>query len=326
MLRRFVFLRLLASLPLALLAACGGGSSADGVQTPPASPTVPLAQVVTQVAGMSAQPLPNNLFRVVLTPATGVDAVAFCVRTDSATPTATDACFQSASTQDIAAQGSATVSTVLRAWTRSSAGAVAFHQLLSMTGKTCSAAAYAASGATTGSTACLITDSGELVIALESDKAPITVNNFVRYLNSAFYNGTYFHRVKAGFVVQGGGYVWTGSSYSKKTSPYASIAFESPASTGLSNTKNTVAMARSAALDSASTEFFVNLVDKISLDTLAGGYAVFGRVVYGQVTGQSLASTLDSMAAKSVVASTVLSDETSQPATTIALQWAYQIK
>jgi peptidyl-prolyl cis-trans isomerase A (cyclophilin A) len=323
MLRRFVLSRIFASVPLALLAACGGGSGTDGVPTPPPSTH---DQVVTQVTGMSAQPLPNNLFRVVLTPATGVDAAAFCVRTDSATPTATDACFQSASTQDIAAQGSATVSTVLRAWTRSSAGAVAFHQLLSMPGKTCSAAAYAASGATTGSTACLITDSGELVIALESDKAPITVNNFVRYLNSAFYNGTYFHRVKAGFVAQGGGFVWTGSAYSKKTSPYASIALESPASTGLSNTKNTVAMARSTALDSASTEFFINLVDNTSLDTVGGGYAVFGRVVYGQVTGQTPGSTLDSMAAVPVFASTVLGGELSQPTTPIALQWAYQIK
>ena len=323
MLRRFVLSRIFASVPLALLAACGGGSGTDVARIPPPSTN---DQVVTQVTGMSAQPLPNKLFRVVLTPATGVDAAAFCVRTDSATPTATDACFQSASTQDIAAQGSATVSTVLRAWTRSSAGAVAFHQLLSMPGKTCSAAAYAASGATTGSTACLITDSGELVIALESDKAPITVNNFVRYLNSAFYNGTYFHRVEAGFVVQGGGYVWTGISYSKKTSPYASIAFESPASTGLSNTKNTVAMARSSALDSASTEFFVNFVNNTALNTKDGGYAVFGRVVYGQVTGQSPASTLDSMAAVPVITSTLFPGKSNQPATPIALQWAYQIK
>lgn len=275
---------------------------------------------------MSAQPLADNLFRVVIASATGGDAVAFCVRTDSVTPAAGDACFQAAATQDIAALASASAPTVLRAWTRSGAGTVSLHQMLVMPGKTCSTAAYAASSATEGTAACLVTDSGELVLALETTKAPGTVNNFVRYLNSGFYNGTYFHRVKAGFVAQGGGFVWTGSSYSKKASPYANIALESPLSAGLSNTKNTVAMARSTALDSASTEFFVNVVDNPSLDTLGGGYAVFGRVVFGQVSGNTPSTALDRLVGVPVTSSTVLSGEVSQPTTPVALQWAYQIK
>lgn len=326
MLRNFVLLRIFVALLPSLLTACGGGNSGDAAQADLSSRSKPLAQLVTHTAGMSAQPLADNLFRVVVTPATGSDAVAFCVRTDSATPAANDACFQTAATQDIAALASASAPTVLRAWTRSGAGTVSLHQLLAMPGKTCSAAAYAASSATTGSTACLITDSGELVLALEAAKAPVTVNNFVRYLNSGFYNGTYFHRVKAGFVVQGGGFTWTGSSYSKKTSPYDSIALESPASTGLSNTKNAVAMARSTALDSATTEFFVNVVDNPSLDTLGGGYAVFGRVVFGQVGGQTPPTALDRLVGVPVTSSTVLSGELSQPITPVALQWAYLIK
>ena len=120
---------------------------------------------------------------------------------------------------------------------------------------------------------------GTIVMTLAPDKAPLTVNNFLAYVNAGFYAGTVFHRVSPGFVVQGGGYTapLDANNQNLKT-VNAPIALE--VGKGLSNTQWTVAMARSSTDVSATSQFFINLADNSgSLDPgLTSGYAVFGSV------------------------------------------------
>ena len=125
----------------------------------------------------------------------------------------------------------------------------------------------------------LITNQGNMTLELNPMAAPISVNNFLQYVNKGFYKDTLFHRVIPGFVIQGGGYT---TGMVKKTNPSAPIVLES--NKGLSNLRGTVAMARTAEPNSATSEFFVNLVDNTSLDYKSEaqpGYAVFGTVVQG---------------------------------------------
>lgn len=131
---------------------------------------------------------------------------------------------------------------------------------------------------------------GSIVYTLDPAKAPITVGNFLKYVNSGFYDQTVFHRVQAGFVVQGGGYaapIVAGTVPTPK-STNAAIALE--VGTGLSNTQWTVAMARGSALNSATSQFFINLANNSALDTASGGYAVFGSVASGTDVVGSMAS------------------------------------
>lgn len=123
------------------------------------------------------------------------------------------------------------------------------------------------------------TAQGKLTLELFADKAPATVLNFLNYVNTGFYDGTLFHRVVPGFVVQGGGYT-SGLAYKSPT--YNPIALES--ATGLSNVRGTLGMARTAQADSATSQFYVNLQDNVGLNyasAAAPGYAVFGRVKEG---------------------------------------------
>jgi len=125
----------------------------------------------------------------------------------------------------------------------------------------------------------LNTSLGSVVMELDPQAAPITVNNFLAYVGSNYYTNTLFHRVIAGFVVQGGGYT---AGLVKKPGQTAPIALES--NNGLLNLRGTVAMARTDVPDSATSEFFVNLVDNTSLNyqsAASPGYAVFGKVVQG---------------------------------------------
>lgn len=134
----------------------------------------------------------------------------------------------------------------------------------------------------------LITSKGNIVMALNADQAPITVNNFLSYVSSGFYQSTLFHRVIAGFVVQGGGYT---KGLLKKTGQLAPIVLET--NKGLLNTRSTVAMARTNVPDSATSEFFVNLVDNPALDYQSAdkpGYAVFGTVVKGMDVVDAIAA------------------------------------
>ncbi len=126
----------------------------------------------------------------------------------------------------------------------------------------------------------LSTSKGDIEIELNAEKAPDTVKNFLEYVNSGFYNGTVFHRVIKGFMVQGGGF----SENMQEKETYAPIKNE--ANNGLKNAKGTIAMARTAAPHSASSQFFINLVDNDFLnfknETPQGwGYAVFGKVTKG---------------------------------------------
>lgn len=118
---------------------------------------------------------------------------------------------------------------------------------------------------------------GTFVVQLDRKRAPLTVENFLHYVNMGFYNGTLFHRVVPGFVIQGGGY--TTAYVPKKT--LAPIPNES--GNGLENLRGTIAMARDAAPHSADTQFYINLVDNRKLDPRPDrwGYAVFGKVVQG---------------------------------------------
>ena len=126
----------------------------------------------------------------------------------------------------------------------------------------------------------LATSAGDIVLELYPDKAPRTVENFLQYVKDKHYDGTVFHRVIDGFMIQGGG--MTASMQQKPTR--APIPIES--ANGLKNERGTVAMARTANPNSASAQFFVNVVDNAFLNysapTMQGwGYAVFGKVVEG---------------------------------------------
>ncbi len=123
----------------------------------------------------------------------------------------------------------------------------------------------------------LETSKGNIEIELDAGNAPITVENFLGYVNSGFYDGTVFHRVIPNFMVQGGGFTPDGTQ--KPTNP--AIKLESD--NGLKNNRGTVAMARTNQPDSATSQFFINVVDNAFLDYAPGndGYAVFGKVVSG---------------------------------------------
>ena len=125
------------------------------------------------------------------------------------------------------------------------------------------------------------TNKGDVILELYSDKAPVSVENFLAYTKEGFYNGTIFHRVIKDFMVQGGGFV-TGL---KQRRP-SRVAIENEAHNKIENKRGTVAMARTSVIDSATAQFFINLVDNDFLNyrnnTRQGyGYAVFGKVISG---------------------------------------------
>ena len=125
----------------------------------------------------------------------------------------------------------------------------------------------------------LITSLGTVTLELEPEIAPISVNNFLSYVGKSYYSNTLFHRVIPGFVVQGGGYT---TGLVKKPGQLSPIVLES--NKGLLNVRGSLAMARTNVFNSATSEFFVNLVDNTFLDyrnAANPGYAVFGRVLQG---------------------------------------------
>ena len=121
----------------------------------------------------------------------------------------------------------------------------------------------------------LVTSAGDIVVELDREKAPKSVDNFLQYVKAGHYDGTIFHRVIETFMIQGGG---MRPDMSEKP-VRAPIPLE--ARNGLSNARGTLAMARTSVLDSATSQFFINVVDNQRLDTAGGGYAVFGKVVDG---------------------------------------------
>ena len=121
----------------------------------------------------------------------------------------------------------------------------------------------------------LATSMGDVVLELDKEKATKSVDNFVEYVKAGHYDGTVFHRVIETFMIQGGGMKPDMSE--KPTRP--PIPLE--AGNGLSNLRGTVAMARTSMPNSATSQFFINVVDNQRLDAAGGGYAVFGKVTSG---------------------------------------------
>jgi peptidyl-prolyl cis-trans isomerase B (cyclophilin B) len=136
----------------------------------------------------------------------------------------------------------------------------------------------------------LQTSMGAIVVQLNTEKAPITVENFLGYVNDGFYDGTIFHRVIDGFMIQGGGFE-PGLRQKKTRSPIANEA-----NNGLSNLTGTIAMARTPDPHSASAQFFINVNDNKFLDHKAPtpqgwGYAVFGKVIEGMEVVEAIKET-----------------------------------
>ncbi|AFP30661.1 peptidylprolyl isomerase [Marinobacter sp. BSs20148] len=133
----------------------------------------------------------------------------------------------------------------------------------------------------------VITSEGQFTLQLRPDVAPETVANFLEYVRSGFYQGTVFHRVIPGFMVQGGGF----SSDLQSQETRAPIRNE--ATPSLPNLRGTVAMARTNAPDSATAQFFVNLTDNdfLNPNSRGAGYAVFGKVVSGMDVIDAIANT-----------------------------------
>src|ERR1700743_2114827 len=123
----------------------------------------------------------------------------------------------------------------------------------------------------------LSTSLGDMSIELDAAKAPISVKNFLGYVEAGFYDGTIFHRVIPDFMIQCGGF--TPDMAQKKTNP----PIKNEADNGLSNEPYTLAMARTSDINSATSQFFINLADNVFLDHGKGdfGSAVFGKVVKG---------------------------------------------
>src|SRR6266446_4179867 len=124
------------------------------------------------------------------------------------------------------------------------------------------------------------TSAGTITAELYKDRAPVSTENFLEYATAHHYDGTIWHRVVAGYVIQGGGY--TPEMVEKGTRP----PIQNEATNGLSNRRGTLAMARTQALRSATSQFYINLSNNVGLDhqgfsPSVFGYAVFGRVIDG---------------------------------------------
>ena len=136
---------------------------------------------------------------------------------------------------------------------------------------------------TTNPRVSLKTSMGDILVELDAEKAPISTENFLAYVNDGFYDGTVFHRVIADFMIQGGG-------MEPDLSPKSTKApIKNEANNGLTNERGTLAMARTQVVDSATAQFFINTVDNNFLNhqnesTMGYGYAVFGKVVEGMET------------------------------------------
>jgi peptidyl-prolyl cis-trans isomerase B (cyclophilin B) len=131
------------------------------------------------------------------------------------------------------------------------------------------------------------TSMGNIKIELFKDKAPISVRNFLSYVKDGYYDGLVFHRVIKNFMIQGGG--MDESMQPKKTK----FAIKNEAANGLSNMRGTLAMARTNVIDSATSQFFINVVDNPMLDFRAAtregyGYTPFGKVVKGMDVVQKI--------------------------------------
>jgi cyclophilin family peptidyl-prolyl cis-trans isomerase len=130
-------------------------------------------------------------------------------------------------------------------------------------------------------TVVISTSLGDITLELDEENAPLSTANFLNYVDSGFYDGTVFHRVIPNFMIQGGGFAKTGDGIEQKQSLKP---VKNEAKNGLKNARGTVAMARTSNPHSATSQFFINVVDNKNLDypSFDGwGYAVFGKVTEG---------------------------------------------
>jgi peptidyl-prolyl cis-trans isomerase A (cyclophilin A) len=158
----------------------------------------------------------------------------------------------------------------------------------------CLAGSAFAAEAAKNPTLVLETNLGKIKIELFQKEAPISVKNFLDYAKSGFYDGTIFHRVIPGFMIQGGGF--TADLSVKSTKP----PIKNEATNGLKNDRGTLAMARTNVVDSASSQFFVNVANNDFLNHREGGpeaygYAVFGKVISGMDVVDKIAATQTGM-------------------------------
>lgn len=156
------------------------------------------------------------------------------------------------------------------------------------------------------------TSVGIIKVKLNSEKAPISVENFMKYVDKKFYDQTIFHRVIKDFMIQGGGHL---ADLKEKEALFPEIINE--AKNGLSNKRGTIAMARTDKKDSATAQFFINVVDNVRLDHVSEeryGYAVFGEVIEGMAVVDKIKDT------NVVTKTTPTGDEFENvPATTITI-------
>lgn len=273
-------LRLLWPLSAALavgLSACGGGGGGGSSDAPNQAPTA-----VGRVVGEAVLQAETKLDASGSSDADGSIASHSWAYGDGQTGTS--------DTHVYATAGSYTATLTVT----DNAGATATSQVNVTVGK-CSADGLARVNASSQKTGvCMQTNRGELVLELFPTQAPVTVSNFLAYVDSGFYNGTLFHRAEPGFVIQGGGYS-TGMVLKAPTRD--PIVLES--ANGLANARYTVAMARTNVANSATSQFFVNLQANTFLNynpTLgtANGYAVFGQVLQTATADAVLASIANS--------------------------------
>ena len=203
--------------------------------------------------------------------------VAYCITTSFEAPNATDPCFRSD------AEGGRT-----RTIRIPTMGKVPPYYLFTKTA-TNSVLSNSIPTAAKKPLVLVETNKGSFVLELEAERAKVTTENFMQYVDAGFFNNTVFHRIFSNFVIQGGGYTYqpnNASPYRAKTKLDGlrePILLEKTSTTRLSNTKGTIAMARTYIPDSATSQFFINVVDNAeSLDAgkaTVDGYAVFGKVI-----------------------------------------------
>ncbi|HOW71301.1 MAG TPA: peptidylprolyl isomerase [Phycisphaerae bacterium] len=162
------------------------------------------------------------------------------------------------------------------------------------------------------------TSLGSFTLELYPDKAPITVANFLRYVDEGYYNGTIFHRVIPTFMIQGGGFVSMDGEKQKGLHE----GIQNEAKQGLKNEEGTIAMARTGQPHSATSQFFINVKNNNNLDYPAHdgwGYCAFGRVVAGM-------DTVDKIKSVKTINSPMMGGEKSQPVDPPVIHKAYRAK
>jgi len=242
---------------------------------------------------------------------------AYCWTTRNTAPTAEDAecVFQSSPNFEFQAPSAVPIYYV---WGKDNLGNLTAGVSSQTQAGLCSPTGVAASERSALPTVCVSTSLGEFVLELEKDRAPTTVTNFLKYVNDGFYSGTVFHRIMSNFMVQGGGFNTDGS---QKAATYSAISLESPTTTGLSNLTGAVAMARTTDANSATSQFFINVMDNFALNGTSStdGYAVFGRVISGMDTSVQALRNVPVHTASGA-------SENSSPDNPPIIYWAYQLK